>query len=206
MRIQLRFKIILLLTLFSASAFAQQHGSIKGKITSTDGKPAAYVNIGLKNNVISAVSNDNGEYTFPRVKPGAYTIKVSAVGINPQEKNITITAGETVTLDFVLTENSQILEAVTIAGKNNRYKISLPSASLRLNEPLLEAPQNIQTVSNSTLKDQQIISMSDGLIKNVSGATRLEHWGDLYTNITMRGSQIQAMRNGFNFVSSYWDR
>jgi iron complex outermembrane receptor protein len=204
MRIQLRFTIILLLTLFSASVFAQQHGSIKGKITSTDGKPAAYVNIGLKNNNISAVTNDNGEYTFPRVKPGAYTIKVSAVGINPQEKNIIITAGENLVLDFVLTENSQVLDAVTIAGKNNRYKVSLPSASLRLNEPLLEAPQNIQTVSNQTIKDQQIISMSDGLIKNVSGATRLEHWGDLYTNITMRGSQIQAMRNGFNFVSSYW--
>jgi iron complex outermembrane receptor protein len=26
----------------------------------------------------------------------------------------------------------------------------------------------------------------------------------MYTNITMRGSQIQAMRNGFNFVASYW--
>ncbi|MBB2146127.1 TonB-dependent siderophore receptor [Pedobacter sp. LMG 31464] len=204
MRIQLRFKIIFLLTLFSTPTFAQQHGILKGKITSTDGQPTAYVNIGLKNKNISAVTNDNGEYTFPRIKPGAYTIKVSAVGINPQEKNITITAGQTLVLDFVLTENSQALEVVTIAGKNNRYKVSLPSASLRLNEPLLEAPQNIQTVSNLTLKDQQIISMSDGLIKNVSGATRLEHWGDMYTNITMRGSQIQAMRNGFNVVSSYW--
>src|SRR3546814_11159908 len=46
--------------------------------------------------------------------------------------------------------------------------------------------------------------MSDQLIRNVSGATRLEHWGDLYTNITMRGSQIQAFRNGFNVVNSYW--
>ena len=82
--------------------------------------------------------------------------------------------------------------------------MSLPSASLRLNEPLLEAPQNIQIVSDQVLKDQQVISMSDGLIRNVSGAVRLEHWGDMYTNITMRGSQIQAMRNGFNFVSSYW--
>jgi iron complex outermembrane receptor protein len=33
---------------------------------------------------------------------------------------------------------------------------------------------------------------------------RLEHWGDLYTNITSRGSQIQAFRNGFNVVNSYW--
>jgi iron complex outermembrane receptor protein len=46
--------------------------------------------------------------------------------------------------------------------------------------------------------------MSDGLVRNVSGATRVEHWGDLYTNITMRGSQIQAFRNGMNVVNSYW--
>jgi iron complex outermembrane receptor protein len=59
-------------------------------------------------------------------------------------------------------------------------------------------------VSGQTLKDQQIISMSDGVIRNVSGAVRLEHWGDMYTNITMRGSQIQAFRNGFNIVTSFW--
>jgi iron complex outermembrane receptor protein len=75
---------------------------------------------------------------------------------------------------------------------------------LRLNEPLLQVPQNIQVVTSQILADQQVISMSDGLIRNVSGAIRQEHWGDLYTNITMRGSQIQAFRNGFNVVSSYW--
>jgi iron complex outermembrane recepter protein len=46
--------------------------------------------------------------------------------------------------------------------------------------------------------------MSDGAIRNVSGAIRQEHWGDLYTNIVSRGSQIQAFRNGFNVVNSYW--
>ncbi len=184
--------------------FAQQHGTIKGKISTVDGRPAAYVSIGLKDKNQGTISNDKGEYSLPRVRPGSYILKASAVGINTQERNITVAAGQTLTIDFVLTENSQALDVITVAGITNRYKISLPSASLRLNEPLLEAPQNIQTVSNQTLKDQQIISMSDGLIRNVSGAARLEHWGDMYTNIKMRGSQIQAMRNGFNFVTSSW--
>ncbi|RYZ99595.1 MAG: TonB-dependent receptor, partial [Sphingobacteriaceae bacterium] len=65
-------------------------------------------------------------------------------------------------------------------------------------------PQNIQSVSAFALSQQQVISMSDGVIRNVSGAMRLEHWGDMYTNIVMRGSQIQAFRNGFNVVSSFW--
>ncbi|RNL55187.1 TonB-dependent receptor [Pedobacter jejuensis] len=193
-----------LLSLFCLTTFAQQLATIKGTITTSNGKPAAYISVGLKGNGNGTTTDDNGKFTIHRIKPGTYTIKASAVGINASEKSVTLLAGENKTIDFVLSENDQALEEVTVAGKNNRYKISLPSASLRLNEPLLEAPQNIQTVSDQVIKDQQIISMSDGLIRNVSGAVRVEHWGDMYTNITMRGSQIQAMRNGFNVVSSFW--
>ncbi|RZL49397.1 MAG: TonB-dependent receptor [Pedobacter sp.] len=194
----------LLLTIFSLSAIAQQTGAIKGKITTSDGQPAVYVSIGLKTTNHTTSSDDNGSYLLNRVKPGTYTLRVSAVGINAQEKTVTVAAGENAIANFVLTENNQALQEVTIAGKKNKYKVSLPSASLRLNEPLLEAPQNIQTISDQVIKDQQIISMSDGLVRNVSGAARAEHWGDLYANIKMRGSQVQAMRNGFNFVNSYW--
>ena len=202
MRLQLRLRILLFLSIVSTAVSAQQ--SIKGKITTIDGQPANDVNVGLKNKNQGTTTNEKGEYLLQRIKPGVYTIKVSAVGIREQEKMITIASGQTLTLNFVLVENSQVLSEVTVEGIKNKYKTSLPSASLRLNEPLLEAPQNIQAINNQVIKDQQLISMSDGLIKNVSGATRLEHWGDLYTNITMRGSQIQAMRNGFNVVSSYW--
>lgn len=192
------------LLLINMVAFAQQFATIKGTITTSNGKPAAYISVGLKGLGNGTLTDDNGKFTIHRVKPGTYTIKASAVGIQTSEKSVTVAAGDNKIVDFMLSENDQALEEVTVAGKNNRYKISLPSASLRLNEPLLEAPQNIQTVSDQVIKDQQIISMSDGLIRNVSGAVRLEHWGDMYTNITMRGSQIQAMRNGFNVVSSFW--
>lgn len=194
--------LIFSLILYS-TAFGQQ-GAIKGKISSADGKPAIYVSIGLKDKNIGTTTDEKGEYILKNLKAGSYTLKVTSVGVNTQEKNVAVTAGQTTTVNFTLTENSQALNEVTIAGIKNKYKVSLPSASLRLNEPLLEAAQNIQTVSDQVIKDQQIISMSDGLIRNVSGAVRLEHWGDMYTNITMRGSQIQAMRNGFNVVTSFW--
>ncbi|RZK34000.1 MAG: carboxypeptidase-like regulatory domain-containing protein, partial [Pedobacter sp.] len=107
MKIQLRNAILLFFTTFSISAYAQQNATIKGKITTADGKPAQFVNIGLKNKNQSTTTNDNGEYTIQRVKPGTYTIKVSAVGLNIQEKNINTIAGQTLVLNFVLTENSQ---------------------------------------------------------------------------------------------------
>jgi iron complex outermembrane recepter protein len=198
------FSFTFLFTFTSIICLAQQYATIRGTVSTSNGKPAAFISIGLKGKGLGTTSDENGSYSINRVKAGTYTIKASAVGIDPSEKNITVTAGQTLVVEFVLKENDQVLEEVIVAGINKKYKVSLPSATLRLNEPLLEAPQNIQIVSNQIIKDQQIISMSDGLIRNVSGAVRLEHWGDLYTNILMRGSQIQAMRNGFNVVSSYW--
>jgi iron complex outermembrane receptor protein len=37
----------------------------------------------------------------------------------------------------------------------------------------------------------------------VSGATRLEHWGDIYTRINARGGRLAAFRNGINITSSW---
>ena len=150
------------------------------------------------------MADKNGNYLINNITPGSYTLEASFVGLEIQQQTIDIKDGEKVQVDFTLKENSQQLQEVVISGSRDSYKADQPSQSLRLNTPLIETPQNIQVVTREVLKDQQIISMSDGLVRNVSGAVRMEHWGDLYTNITARGSQIQAFRNGFNVVNSYW--
>ena len=107
------------------------------------------------------------------------------------------------TVDSTLLKNSQKLKEVIVSGRKNKYKTDTPSPSLRLNEPLLEASQNIQLINSQALADQQVISMADGLIKNVSGLTRVDHWADLYTRVNTRGSRMAAFRNGVN-VTSTW--
>lgn len=202
---KLRLVNLLITLLFlSVTAMAQQSGSITGKITTSDGHNAAFVSIKLIGTPFGATTNEKGDYEIHKVNPGKYTIRVSAIGLSPQEKTAEVTESGSTKVDFVLREDLSTLEEVNISTNAKRYKVDQPSSSLRLNQPLLEIPQNIQIVSSLALADQQVISMSDGVLRNVSGAARLEHWGDMYTNITMRGSQIQAMRNGFNFVSSYW--
>lgn len=188
--------------LSSVSIIAQGQGKVNGRILLSDHVPAENIAVALKGTKYTAVTNNNGQYEIKNVKPGSYTLSIKGIGIKALSENITVTAGQTVTRNFTLSENQEELNEVVIT--KNKYKQDKPSLSLRLNTPVLEIPQNVQIVSGQTLKDQQIISMSDGVIRNVSGAVRLEHWGDMYTNITMRGSQIQAFRNGFNVVSSFW--
>lgn len=197
-------RILLLLSVSFNLAMAQQSAGIKGRVTTADGHGAGYVSVKLLGKPFGATTDKNGDYTIAQVTPGKYTIKVSAIGLSSQTRSIEVIASAIVTADFILNEKLSTLTEVNISTNKRKYKTDKVSTSLRLAAPLLEIPQNIQVVTSAALADQQIISMSDGLIRNVSGAVRLEHWGDLYANILMRGSQIQAFRNGFNVVSSFW--
>ena len=203
MNINIIKKVLLSLTfLCSLQMLGQETGKVTGKVFLSGNTPAENISIALKGTRYTAVTNSNGQYEIKNVKPANYTISIKALGITAVEDYIVVTAKQTTTKNFTLSESQEDLDEVVIT--KNKYKQDKPSLSLRLNTPVLEIPQNIQIVSAQTLKDQQIISMSDGVIRNVSGAVRLEHWGDMYTNITMRGSQIQAFRNGFNVVTSFW--
>ncbi|KFF04315.1 TonB-dependent receptor [Flavobacterium reichenbachii] len=195
-------KICFFVLFLTSLNMMSQNGKVSGRISLSGNVPAEGVSVALKGTKYSAVTGESGSYEIRNVKPGSYVISISAVGIHSVEDNVVVKEKATTTKNFSLSENQEDLDEVVIT--KNKYKQDKPSLSLRLQTPVLEIPQNVQIVSGQTLKDQQIVSMSDGVIRNVSGAVRLEHWGDMYTNITMRGSQIQAFRNGFNVVSSFW--
>lgn len=204
-----RYAALLLASLFLLSflpAWAQQQqgGSIKGRIITSDDKPAAWVTVVLKGSKRTVTTDEKGNFILKNIKAGSYELEVSLVGYESAVKNVVVDDNQTTTVEIPMNVSNKQLEEVIIRSSKGGYNVKQGSASLRLNEPLLEAPQNIQVVTSANLADQQVISMSDGVIRNISGAVRLEHWGDLYTNIHMRGTQIQAFRNGFNVVSSYW--
>lgn len=183
---------------------AQGNGAISGNIKTSDGGPGSYVNITIEGSSKGAIADASGFYRINNVTAGEHTLIASFVGLETQTKTVEVIAGEKLVVNFELKESTEQLQEIVITGQAESYVAKNTSPSLRLTSPLIETPQNIQVVTGEVLKNQQIISMSDGLIKNVSGLTRLEHWGDMYTNITARGSQIQAFRNGFNVVNSYW--
>lgn len=191
-------KIGLLLAVLLVNTFAMAQSTIiKGRITTSDGKAAEYVNVNLKGTNKGAVTNQEGEFTFEKVKVGTYTLQVSFVGLETQTQSVTTTAGQVAEVNLVLKETGRQLEEVVVTAYPNKYNADMPSVSLRLKTPLIETPQNIQVLTKALLNDQQIFDMLEGVTRNVSGVTRLEHW-DNYALLNMRGSQIAAFRNGMN--------
>lgn len=184
-------------------AFAQ-NATIKGNITTSDGKPAEAVSVFLKPTAKAAVANDHGYYELKNIKPGKYTISTSFIGLETQVQKIEVQAGETLTIDFVLKESEQKLQEVIISARKNAGRSSEFVSKMPLKN--LENPQVYNTISAEILK-QQVITTYDDALKNVPGIQRL--WestgrgGDGGSYFTLRGFESQVtMLNGVPGLST----
>lgn len=141
-------------SLFSLSTKADvdpRAGSLAGIVTTSDGKPAAYVNVSLPQINKGATTNEEGRFEIRGIKPGTYRIRVSFAGLKPLESTITITAGATTRQNFTLPESASQLNEVTITGANNANKpLSIGKADIRP----LDLPQSVGIVSSQVIQDQ----------------------------------------------------
>src|SRR6187397_517720 len=80
------FSISILLTLFTQA----QTIKIKGTVRTSDGQPAAQVNIQLKEIKKIVASNEDGSYNIENVQAGNYTLIASFVGLQTQQKRIVV--------------------------------------------------------------------------------------------------------------------
>ena len=191
--------------LSAAPSIAQVHaGAVNGRIIAADSTAVDAAYVWLQEAAKEAHTDGAGNFIVTDIVPGTYTVGAVATGYDTTWSRVVINAGAPAQLTMLLKTSKRHLKGVTVTGTRQRYKVDKISPSLRLNEPVQEVPQHIEIISSAALEDQQVISMSDGVIRNVSGATRLEHWGDLYTRINMRGTQVGAFRNGVNVVNSAW--
>ncbi len=67
--------------LLATYAFAQknEYGSIKGVVSTSDGKPAGSVTVVIKNTKNGATTNDDGSFELKKIRPGNYVIIFSFV-------------------------------------------------------------------------------------------------------------------------------
>jgi iron complex outermembrane recepter protein len=202
-QILLQFMLFVCLFILSNStAVAQNTGILKGIIKTSDNKPAEGVSVSIKGTNKNTIADNIGAYSIKNVPAGTYTLMVTLIGYDDLSKEISINPGEITTIDLDLTLSNNQLDQVVILSNKSAFKTNRISSSLRLQSPIIQIPQNIQVITGKLMQDQQIFDMLEGVTRNVSGATRVEHW-DNYANITMRGSQVAAFRNGMN-VSTTW--
>lgn len=201
-------KFIFTLSIFffslASSLLAQQAntGSIKGTVETSDGKPAEGVSISVKTLNRTTIANNDGVFELKSIPAGTQTLIVTLVGYTDLEQQVEVKAGEIAQVNLQLGLSNTELNQVVVLSNKSAFKTNRISSSLRLDSKIIEIPQNIQVITGKLIQDQQIFDMLEGVTRNVSGATRVEHW-DNYANINMRGSRVAPFRNGMN-VSTTW--
>lgn len=194
--------ILILFPLVGVSIGAYAQSSIQGRLLTADHKGISNITL-ILNDSLKTRSKSNGQFSFDRLKPGQYILKTSHIGLRSSLDTLVLGANQTIQKDVILEVDHHQLEEAQVEGLRHVNEKEL-STSLRVQTPILNLAQNVQVVNSDLLAKQQVFNLSDGLIRNVSGVSRLTHWNDMYVNIHMRGSQIQAFRNGMNVVTSFW--
>ena len=186
--------------LTSLTMWAQERGKVSGKILLSDNTPADNISIALKGTAHGAVTNQQGHYEITNVKPGTYTLRVSAVGISTVEDNIVVAEGETVTKNFTLSESQKELNELVIVGNTNKFGRTQSDIVSKMPLKDIDNPQVYNTISGELLKEQVVTNFDDAL-KNAPGLTKL--WestgrgGDGAGYFSLRGFAVQpTMING----------
>lgn len=193
---------IMLFTLATFNVQAQTgKGTLKGKILTTEGKPADNVSVGLKNTPYGAVTGEDGTYII-KAPAGNYTLVASHIGRQAEEASVTVTAGTTTNVNTItINLKNSSLQEVNVAGtKVNRFKRKQSENVAKMPLANLENAQSYTTISRELLTEENLFTVDDAL-KNAPGIQKM--WdatgrgGDGGGYFVLRGFATQtALRNG----------
>jgi len=114
------FLALLIAPLVSSTAWAQTFtGGLRGAVRDSGGVvPGVTVTLVNESTAIAreAVSNEQGQYNFSVVQPGAYTVRATLTGFKTYEnKGLRIQTQQFITLDITL-DVGQLQETITVTG------------------------------------------------------------------------------------------
>ena len=174
-------------------------GSLRGQIVTTDNQPAAFVTVQLRGTSKVTTTDESGAFIFKGIKEGTYVLEVSLVGLQPQEKEISICDGEQTMVSVMLVENAQQLDAVVVqARKSGNERVT---AIGKMPVQPKDLPQSITVIDRSILVRQQVQTMSDAL-QNVNGVYLMGTTGGVQEEIAARGyafGSSNTFKNGARF-------
>jgi len=178
------------LTFIIVNGLFAQTGNIQGRVRSADGLPVPHVTVSLKGEGKGAVTDHDGQYLIKGVKAGSYIISVSFVGMQTQEKAVTVIAGETAQLEFELLEDSQTLASVEVVSSRGLNESTVSLGKIAINP--MDLPQSTMVLDRSILEKQQSSTLGDVLM-NANG---------VYVMGTTGGTQQELAGRGFSFGSN----
>ena len=160
---------VLITSIQPAMADPDPAGSIKGIVTTSDGKPASDVTIVISGTKKFALTDGEGKFTFRHLQPGEYTLEISLVGYETTKQQVTVTGSQVVSLTIKLNAAQRMLDELTVTGVYNKFNKKETDDIARLPLKNLENPQAYTVVTREIMAEQQITDYVS-IFKNIPGA------------------------------------
>jgi TonB-linked SusC/RagA family outer membrane protein len=154
---------LLIAGLTAAPALAQsRQATITGKVTANGtALPLADARVTVVGTSLIATTNGEGVYTLRNVPAGTFDIRVLRVGYQEQKKPITLTAGQSATLDFAMSQAVVQLEEVVTTATGEQRRVEIGNA--------------VTTLGNISQKVEQapVTNLADLMVAKAPGMTVL---------------------------------
>lgn len=190
--------LYLLFALFPLAGVAQKNtpaGVVKGRVTTSDNQPAAFVSIIVIGTDRSAISDEGGNFTINKVPAGSRELEVSLVGYETLRQPVEVVENQNTNVDLQITISNSQLQEVTVTSSKSKFVFKSSEYVARMPLRNLENPQVYNVVGRALMQDQVIIERTD-LFRNIPGAVpNFSAGGSM--GLSMRGfSTTIGMRNG----------
>jgi len=150
---RLPFISFLLLVLALPGLSQSSKGAIAGRVIDATGAVIQRAAIQLEPSGMSTTSDALGEYIFPAVPSGAYTLKVTSVGFTSITKTVTVTAGQTLHTDLTLGVASSS-EQVVVSAESGKDEVEAINQEITAPNILQVMPESqILSLPNANIAD-----------------------------------------------------
>ncbi len=107
----------LLLLLFPLAAFAQETGSLSGVVRGSDGAALPGVTVTISGPLLpagkTAVTDENGAFSFPRLPPGDYEVRAELSGLGSVQRQAVVALDKDTQADLAL--NPTLQDEITVS-------------------------------------------------------------------------------------------
>ena len=122
-----KIKLLILFFLFSSLKMLAQNGTVTGTVKDAAGTPLTDASVVVQAGKLGTRTTADGKFSLS-VPAGTYMLIASFTGKSLTQKQVTLAAGEAVSMDFTLADAGD-LEGILVIGSRTPRRVSTETAS-----------------------------------------------------------------------------